>query len=279
MEPDGRESTGRESFRAAVERLEGFVTGSRPVPLVGVADELLAVAVLLANQPRLRRALSDPSRTGTDRAGLLVSVLEGKVSEDTAALLRVLVAGRWSTSGELLDMVERLGVEALLASADSAGELAEVEDELFRFGQVVNGNNDLAAALGASTAPVAGRSELAHSLLAGKARSATVRLVDLALRGFGGRNFTNSLTRLVELAAERRDRQVAYVTVAKVLSEAEESRLGARLAQMYGRQVALKVSVVPGILGGMSVRIGHDLYDGTVLRRLTETRTALTGRH
>jgi F-type H+-transporting ATPase subunit delta len=37
--------------------------------------------------------------------------------------------------------------------------------------------------------------------------------------------------------------------------------------------------VEPGILGGMSIRVGHDLYDGTVLRRLTETRAALAGKH
>lgn len=272
------ESSSRESYRAAVERLDGYVTGERPVPLAGVADEILSVATLLERQPGLRRALSDPSRSGEDRAELLGSLLHGKVGEDTEALLRVLVAGHWPTSTELLNAVERLGVEALLASADSAGELAEVEDELFRFGQVVDGNDELAAALGTSTAPVAQRSELAHALLQGKASSATVRLVDLALRGFGGRNFAHSLTRLVELAAERRDRQVAYVTVAKGLTDEEESRLGARLAQMYGRQVALKVSVDPKLLGGVSVRIGHDLYDGSVLRRINETRAALTGR-
>jgi F-type H+-transporting ATPase subunit delta len=273
------EAASRESYLAALERLDGFVTGQRPVPLAGVADEILAVATLLERQPGLRRALSDPSRSGADRAELLGSLVHGKVSEDTEALLRTLVAGRWSSSGALLNAVERLGADALLASADSAGELAEVEDELFRFGQLVNGHNDLAAALGTSTTPVAQRCELAHGLLRGKASSATVRLVDLALRGFGGRNFTHSLTRLVELAAERRDRQVAYVTVARTLTDEDEFRLGARLAQMCGRQVALKVSVEPRILGGVSVRIGHDLYDGTVLRRINETRAALAGRH
>ena len=80
-------SVSRESYAAAVERLDGYVTGDRPVALAGVADEILAVAELLERQPRLRRALSDPARTGTDRAELLGSLLEGKVSADTADLL------------------------------------------------------------------------------------------------------------------------------------------------------------------------------------------------
>jgi F-type H+-transporting ATPase subunit delta len=268
----------RAAYAAAVQRLETLVTGDRPVPLAGVGDEILAVAGLLERQPRLRRALCDPARTGEDRAALLGSLIGGKVAEDTGALLRILVGGRWSSASELLAAVERLGVEALLASADSAGELAEVEDELFRFGQIVSGDSELGAVLGASTVPVRQRTELAKALLQGKARSATTRLVEVALRGFGGRNFTASLTRLVELAAQRRDRQVAYITVAKPLTDAEEARLVARLSQMYGRPVAVKVSVVPQIMGGMSVQVGHDLYDGSALRRLNEARAVLSGR-
>jgi F-type H+-transporting ATPase subunit delta len=270
---------GRESYAEAVERLNALATGERPVPLVGIGDEILATAYLLERQPRLRRALTDPARAGEDRAELLGSLLGGKVSQDAEGLLRTLVAGRWSSPGELLDLTERLGVEALLASADSAGELADVEDELFRFGQVVDGDDALAAALGNSTVAVEQRARLVHLLLDGRARAVTLRLVEVALHGFGGRNFAGSLTRLVELAAERRDRQIAYVTVASPLSEEAERRLGERLSAMYGRQVDLKITVAPEVLGGASVRIGHDLYDGTVLRRIVATRTALAGRH
>lgn len=270
----GPETSHRVSYTDAVAQLAQVSGGS----LTTVGDEILAVAGLLSKQPRLRRALSDPARTGSDRGGLLGSVLSGKVSADTEALLRTLVAGRWSTGSELLTAVERLGVEALLAGAESAGDLAEVEDELFRFGQVVDGDSELASALGSSSAPVAGRVELAHNLLEGKARPATVRLVDLAIGGFGGRNFAAGLSRMVELAAERRDRQIAYVTVAAPLSDADERRLSTRLAAIYGRQVDLKVSVQPEILGGMSIQVGSDLYDGSVLRRLTDTRAALAGK-
>ena len=58
-----------------------------------------------------------------------------------------------------------------------------MEDELFRFGQIVNSTPALASALGTSTAPAAQRSRLAHSLLEGRAKPATVRLVDVALPG------------------------------------------------------------------------------------------------
>jgi F-type H+-transporting ATPase subunit delta len=120
------------------------------------------------------------------------------------------------------------------------------------------------------------RAELARSLLEGKAKPATIRLVELALTGFGGRNFDTGLTRLVELAAARREATVAYVVAAVAPTESEERQLVDRLSRMYGRQISLKVEVRPEIIGGISVRVGSDLYDGTVRRRLSEARAALT---
>jgi F-type H+-transporting ATPase subunit delta len=265
----------RESYGPALARLNELAP-SMGAGLAEVADEILSVAELLNREPRLRRALADPSRTGAERTGLLDSVLGGKVAGPTAELLRLLAGGRWSSGVDLLNAAERLGVQALLASAQATGELAEVEDELFRFGQVVDGDLRLAAALGSSTVPPKQRAELATSLLAGKARPVTVRLVIAALHGFGGRGFSTALRAIVELAAYRRERDIAYVTVAAPLSEAELTRLETRLTQIYGRPVEVKVTVAPEVLGGASVRVGHDLYDGTVRRRLAETRAALT---
>jgi F-type H+-transporting ATPase subunit delta len=304
------QAASRQSYAAARERLDEYADGAAPEELRTVADELLAVAGLLAGQVRLRRALSDPGRPGPDRGALLRDLLGDRVGEPTRELLDTLVAGRWSAPSELLDGCEQLGVQALLASAgagsdgtasasagagsdgtagagagsdSAAGELAEVEDELFRFGQVVAGDPALAAAIGDRRVPVEQRATLTDELLAGGgAGEVTVRLVRVALGGagkvgggFGGRSVAGALTRLVELAAERRDRSVAYVTVATPLTEAAEQRLGAALSARYGRDISVKTTVDPRVLGGARVQIGADLYDGTIARRLAQARTAL----
>jgi F-type H+-transporting ATPase subunit delta len=264
----------RESYAEASDLLIAYGQKATVAQLASVADEILSVARLLKAEPRLRRALTDPSRSGRQRADLLRTVLTGKVSPDTVDLVTSLAGGRWSAPSELLDATERLGVDALLVSAARADELAEVEDELFRFGHVVSGTPALVAALGDPGASTERRVKLVQDLLKGKVRLATGRLVEVALEGFGGRSFESSLSRLVELTAAKRDREVAYVTVARLLDDADEQRLAAKLSEMYGRQVSLKVDVDPTIIGGMSVRVGSDLYDGTVLRRLTEARQA-----
>jgi F-type H+-transporting ATPase subunit delta len=269
------DTAARESYATAKDRLEGYAAEADQARLTALADEVLAVAQLLSREPRLRRALAESSRPAEGRVELLRSLLAGKVSEEGQALLSDLAGGRWSRPSELLNATERLGIEALLAGAERAGDLADVEDELFRFGQIVDGDPELAATLGDSTVDPDQRAHLVHLLLDGKAKDTTVRLAELSVRGFGGRTFYGSLTRLVEMAAERRDATVAYVTAAVAPTEAEEQSLVDRLSRMYGREISLKIEVKPEVIGGMSVRVGSELYDGTVRRRLLQARAAL----
>jgi F-type H+-transporting ATPase subunit delta len=267
-------SGGRESFAEAVDRLGADSGTATSAQLTTIADEILSVAGILRTQPRLRRALIDPSRRGAERAELLKSLLSGKVSQITLDALATLVAGRWSTPGELLDATERLGTDAVLDAAAKDDKLGEVEDELFRFGQIVSGNSELAVTLSDPGAPVDRRVKLVDDLLKNKSQPVTLRLIEVALEGYGGRSFETSLSRLVELTAAKRDRQVAYVKVAKPLDDSEEERLAGKLTDIYGRPVSLKVDVDPSIIGGISVQVGSDLYDGTILRRLNEARQA-----
>lgn len=264
----------RESYADALDKLSADTARATAEQLSTVADEILSVAGLLRAEPRLRRALTDPSRSGQERAELLRSLLSGKLTQATVDSLTALVTGRWSRPADLLDATERLGVEVSLRSAAKADKLADVEDELFRFSQIVAGDPELAVTLSDPGASVGRRVKLVEDLLKRKTQPATLRLVELALTGFGGRGFEFSLTRLVELTAAKRDREVAYVTVARPLDDAAEQRLSAKLSDMYGRAVSLKIDVDPEVIGGASVRVGSDLYDGTILRRLTEAKQA-----
>ncbi|MBT8226441.1 MAG: F0F1 ATP synthase subunit delta [Dactylosporangium sp.] len=266
---------GKESYAAASGRLASHVQRAEPTVAVAIGEEILAVARLLCDQPRLRRTLSDSGRTGDARVGLLRSLLEERVRGETFETIATVVGGRWANAGEFLDATERLGVEALLIAAERAGELAEVEDELFRFGQIVAGDSRLAGVLGDDDAG-ARRESLVGDLLADRCRPATLRLARLALTGLGGRGFAGSVTWLVEAAAKRRERTVAYVTTAVPLTAAEEQRMASLLTGLYGMALSLKAAIDPRVIGGVRVQVGSDVYDGTVQRLLANARHVMT---
>jgi len=262
----------RESLAAAAQRLEQVAAAGDDAALARTADDLEAAARLLGREVGLRRALTNPARPPTARRDLLRALLTGKVSAPALDVLGEVAAQRWSSGADLLDAVEQLAVTALLIRAERAGELAEVEDELFRFARLVSG--PLGAALGDTSADLPRRTRLVRDLLQGKARSTTVRLVEIAVGGFGGRTVDAALYRMVEMTAARRAQRVAYVRVASALSEDQERRLAARLAEIYGQEIGLHVQVDPALLGGATVQVGDDLYDGSVARRLAAARAA-----
>lgn len=271
------QAASREALAVARDRLDAVAGDVDDAAVDRLADELTSVARLLAGEVVLRRALSDPSRPARARVALADDLIGGKVSDPTQQVLRGLVEGRWSTSGDLVDSTELLAVQAVLISAERADRIADVEDELFRFSRIVNANPALASTLGDLSADTARRIELADSLLEGKAARQTQRLVALAVGGFGGRHDVQSaLERLVDLVARRRQRSVAVVRSASALSEEQQRRLAKGLGQIYGRDMDLQIEIDESLLGGVSVRVGDDIYDGSVARRLAQARTGLT---
>lgn len=270
-------TTGQESLQAGREALAAYAKRVKPDTLLKVAAEIVAVRDVFAGEARLRRALTDPGREAADRAGLAEQVLSGKVSAGALKIIVTLVKGRWSTPGELQSALESLAADALLTAGAAGGALADIEDELFRFARLCEGDANLGSVLGNSGGDVAGRAQIVDSLLSGKANTITVQLVKMAVAGFGGRGFEASLASLLELTSAKREQRLAYVTVATPLPEDQETRLANRLAEIYGQPVQVLVTVDPTVIGGIRVQIGYDLFDGTVARRLTEARKALVG--
>lgn len=269
-------SVGRQSRAEGLDRLSGYVATATEAQIATVATDLISVGTMLRAEIRLRRALVDPARSSSDRVGLLTSLLGTSISTAAQDMVSALVAGRWSGHGEFLHAVEQLGVIALLSGAERTGALADIEDELFRFGQIVAGDQHLATALGDTTVPPSRRAELVRSLLAGRVLPETIALAVYALDGPGGRGFAAALTWLVELTAAQRMATIAYVTVAAPLADAAEQRLAGALGERYHRTMSLNVDVDPAVIGGVRVVIGSDLYDGTVQRRLADARSAMT---
>ncbi len=74
----------------------------------------------------------------------------------------------------------------------------------------------------------------------------------------------------------RRGIVTAQVASAAPLSETEQRELRESLAQATGRSVILDVQTDKELLGGLVVRIGSTVYDGSVLRQLEEMRRRLS---
>ncbi|RSS42874.1 F0F1 ATP synthase subunit delta [Streptomyces sp. WAC08241] len=266
----------REALAAARESLDAL-TDNTPVDATKLADELAAVTVLLDREVSLRRVLTDPAQPGEAKAELAQRLLSGQVGGETTDLVSGMVRSRWSRSRDLVDATEELANTADLTAAQKAGALDDVEDELFRFARIVSSSNGLRSALTDKAATATAKGTLLRSLLGGKAHATTERLVVRLVTQPRGRSLEAGLESLSKLAAARRDRMVAVITSAVPLSDRQKQRLGAVLAKLYGREMHLNLDVDPAVLGGITVRVGDEVINGSIAERLDEATRRLAG--
>ena len=239
----------------------------------GVGEELFGVVAVLDAQVGLRRALSDPSMDADRKAGLVAAVLGPHVSDVTLRIVTEVVRARWSRMRDVADSIETLAVLAMLIEADAhpgsghvAGESDDVEDELFRFGRIVEANAALRAALADPALPDENKISLVSALVEDKARPVTLRLLTQVATRPRGRAPEDAIGDYTDIASRRRARLVARVTTAVALTDAEIARLQAALAGLYGHEVHLQIEVDADIVGGVVVHVGDEVLDGSVCR-------------
>ena len=122
---------------------------------------------------------------------------------------------------------------------------------------------------------LARRAQLLTSVVGGRVSVVTERLLSSALATQTATGVTARVENLVSAAASMQQRSNALVRSAVALSEAQESRLAAALSAIYGRQIAVRTQVDPSVLGGLLIRVGDEMIDGSVASRLAAARSAL----
>ena len=81
----------------------------------------------------------------------------------------------------------------------------------------------------------------------------------------GWQAILHELKRLIRLETERRQ---VLVESANPLDETSQSRVKSSLSRQYGDDLTFDFKVTPELLGGMRVRVGNDVWDGSVKSRL-----------
>jgi F-type H+-transporting ATPase subunit delta len=269
------QAASRDSLASAGERLDQVVAGADTDQLRGLADELFAVVGVLQRERVLRRHLTDPGTPEQAREQLARGVFGGKVSDPAATVVAGLAGARWSVPSDLLEALETLARRVVFVLAERDGVLEDAEDELFRFSRILIAQPRLRELLADQGTPADGRVGLLDTVLADRVTPVTRQLLEQTVREPRGRSLELVVGRLAELAAAMRNRSVAQVTAAAPLSDEQESRLAQTLSAIFGRSVSVQVELDPDLLGGLVIRVGDEVIDGSVSARLTKARQQL----
>jgi F-type H+-transporting ATPase subunit delta len=162
--------------------------------------------------------------------------------------------------------------QSLLEIAESEGNLHEVEDELFRFARIVEGNDELRMALASPGLSAERRAAIVDELLEGRVHTLTRAIASFVVGAGRGHDLPAIILRFTELAAETRQHELAEVRSAMPLDDAQVQRLAEVLSRATGKRVEVKVVVDPAVMGGLVATIGDTVIDGTVRHRLEKLK-------
>lgn len=275
----------RASSRQALEQGKAVLarqTGMTAQTCYDWADDLFALSDLVQGSSRIALALTDPARSLEDRVRLLQTLAEN-LSEVALTTVEGALSAAPSAQ-ELPTVIETLGECAVQRGAQAEGKAIEIADEIFSLERFVRANQQVRSALSDRNREPKYRVRLLQELFGSSlSRPATT----LALRAVSAVSRDSKLEDSVSLTGYLRhmrrdlaaagDTVVATVQVATPLADAQAERLRDILSRRYQKNIHLQVSVEPSVLGGMKVRVGSQIFDGSLATIIQETKQKLAG--
>jgi len=242
-----------------------------------LSNDLFVVLQTLTNSVALRRALTDNSREASAKSDLVADLFAKSISNNAAVIVANAAKLRWSNPNQYADAIEQLAVQAVAKAANEAGQLSMLSQQLFDFAQVLIANPELRQTLNSANETSVRRIELLQNVIKGAYNVYTNSLLSAAINNQRGRNIDNTLEQFSKYVSQSEQKIIAHVTTAVKLTAAQSERLSSSLSKQIGRKIQLNVDVDTKVLGGISVRLGDELIDGTVSARLQEVGRILTG--
>ena len=158
--------------------------------------------------------------------------------------------------------------QAIFSIAEAEDALETVENELFAFARAIEREASLRETLTDPALPVEQKKAVLQDVLGQRAGQHTVSIIGFLLEQGKARDLSAIVDELVALAAERRKAAIAEIRTAVPLDDAQKEGLVRALEHATGKKVELKVVLDPSVVGGVVARVGDQVIDGSIRRRL-----------
>jgi F-type H+-transporting ATPase subunit delta len=167
-----------------------------------------------------------------------------------------------------MSAVAKRYARALFDLASEYSTLDATEQELSQINGIVRENKDFENLLNHPKISVDEKKNITNQLFQGKVSDMTLNFLNLLIERGREHELGQVTATFKELYNETRGMADATVTTARPLTEEQVKQL----ADSFGKQVnkTLRVTTVvdPTIIGGVVVRIGNRLYDGSIQGKL-----------
>jgi F-type H+-transporting ATPase subunit delta len=168
--------------------------------------------------------------------------------------------------------------EALLELATRAKDLRGWGTLIQSIADAMRGDQTLRAFLETPRVDVATKNAVLRKALADRAPSKFVRFIESVVSHRRQMLIPEIAQEYMDLVDRAENRMHANVTVARDADEKTKKLIADRLSKVFNKTVVPHLTVDDRILGGLIVRVGDTVMDGSVRRRLGSLKQKMLGR-
>lgn len=171
--------------------------------------------------------------------------------------------------------VARVYAQALSDLGEDEGNLPRIADDLHALRELYETDANFREFFGSPRLDPPKKKRALHELLGERIDRPAMGLLHVLID-------KRRETLLDNIAAEfdryrdlREGRQHVYVTAARPLGEDQLDEIRTRLEKATGQQILIHQKIDPRVVGGLRIKLGDKVIDGTVRRRLQQLRQTL----
>ncbi len=233
-----------------------------PSASLQLAKELFGILGTVDSSAGLRRALTDPSRSGDEKSALIKQLFGGKVSAGRCEIASGLASSRWASARDIGDALETLAASVVIAVAENKSAVsASVSAGWKRWRMICSPSTRLSIPTTRYSVLCPSRRRARPQRLSSPPKSwypvPARKRRSLSDSSFAAPRLkvTKLIRRFAELAAKRQQRWIATVSVTRPLTETQTSRLQAGLNALYGRELKINMNVDPELIVASGSRL------------------------
>jgi F-type H+-transporting ATPase subunit delta len=172
-------------------------------------------------------------------------------------------------------VVAKRYARALFEVAQEKGLISKVEEELKSVASAIKDNADLQKFLSHPGVDASSKKDLLKQIFAGEV-SEPVWNTLMVLIDKGREDMVSALVNdYVKIANEAQGLANATVYSAFALNDNQVAEIAAHFKQITGKTLRVETAIDPKLLGGIQVRIGDRLYDGSISGKLERLAKSL----
>lgn len=173
-----------------------------------------------------------------------------------------------SDNNNATNSIERVYAQALLELSEAAGQIDAIRDEMLEVGQLIANQPELAKLLDSKILRSESLASAIKAIFEGKVSDVVYRFLQV-LNNKGRIDQLPGVIRAYEQLVEAKHGIVkvdAYV--ATNLDQAQADKVASGIGKALGKTVVLQQHLDPSLIGGLKLRVGDKLIDGSAVAQL-----------